>query len=113
MGFYNIDKTKHYWALLSPVHNVYGFCFTSSNDPVMWVECEVDESRYKVDDNYKITLKSLNPIYGKENYYQSDFVSLLNKGFIVEAKGQKPVKVVEREYIGGGLYIENSGYVLE
>lgn len=113
MNFYNIDKTKHYWALLRPIHNVYWFCFTSSDNPVMWVECEVDESRYKVDDGYKITLRPLNPFYGKEDYHQSDFVSLLNEGLIVEAKGQKPIKVVEREYIGGGLYIENSGYVLE
>lgn len=113
MGFYKIDKTKHYWVLLRPLQKFMGICFTSSDKPLMWTECEIDESRYKVDDNYKITLRSLNPEYGYEDYYQSDFLSLMKEGFIVEATGQKPIKVINRENIGGGLYIEHSGYVLE
>ena len=78
-----------------------------------WVKCKVDESRYKIEDGYKVTLKALDESYGKEDYYQTDFESLLKSGLIIEDNGQKPVKIVQRISLGGNAYIENSGYVLE
>lgn len=54
-----------------------------SGDKQTWVECCIDESRYKIEDDYKITLKSLDPRAYKEDYYQSDFMSLVKSGHIL------------------------------
>lgn len=55
-----------------------GIAFKSSNSPVSTQECVVDEGRYKVDENYKITLRAINPSYGIDSYYQSDLETLLS-----------------------------------
>lgn len=54
-----------------------GIAFRSSNSPRDMVECVVDEDRYKVLDNYKITLKAVKPEYGKDHFYQSDLEAIL------------------------------------
>ena len=59
--------------------------FTNSSTPEDIVECEIDEHRYKVVDNYKITLQAIeNPevakrLYGRKDYYISDLNSLLHE----------------------------------
>lgn len=60
------------WAGFIP-----GIAFKSSNSPTQMVECVIDESRYTVDDNYKIQCRALDESYGYETYYQSDFNSLV------------------------------------
>lgn len=78
---YNINKHIHYFCLMRPVQSLFGISFTCSSDALQWYECEVDESRYKVDKNYKITLRNINgPEY--EHYYQSDFMQLIDGGLV-------------------------------
>lgn len=43
------------------------------------VVCEVDESRYAVADNYKITFRALDPMFGYEHFYISDFNTLVRE----------------------------------
>ena len=62
-NYRHINKDIHYFCLMHPIDysfSHFGIAFTSSSDEPIWFECEVDESRYKVDDNYKITLKAIN-----------------------------------------------------
>ena len=81
VNYYNIDKDAHYFALMRPVHTVLGLVsYTSTTDKEKWVECVVDEERYKVDDGYKITLRALDENYGIQHYYQCDFMSLMESG---------------------------------
>ena len=66
-----IDRNAHYFVLMHPLEGVaipgYGaIVFTSSNTREKWVECEIVEERYKLEDGYKIELKSVEDGYGKE-----------------------------------------------
>lgn len=54
-----------------------GIAFTSSNSPKKIVECTVYEGRYKVADGYKIELKAVDELYGKESWYITDLDSAL------------------------------------
>lgn len=60
----------------------WGMAMTSSNNKT-WVECKIDEKRYKVADGYKLTLVSLDPNYTYDHYYQEDFESLVKSGHII------------------------------
>ena len=60
----------------------WGMAMTSANNTT-WVECKIDESRYKVEEGYKLTLVSLNKYYTYNHYYQSDFESLVKEGCIL------------------------------
>jgi hypothetical protein len=60
----------------------FGFGFTSSVDEAVVVPCTIDESRYKVSEGYKITLKSMYDNFGKEDLYQLDFDSLWRKQYV-------------------------------
>lgn len=79
----HINKDIHYFCLMRPINTFMGMIsFTSSDDPLMWFECYVDEECYKVDDNYKITLRDVNGC-AYETYYQSDFLQLMYEGLII------------------------------
>lgn len=78
----NINKDIHYFCLMRPIQSIFGIGFTSSSDALEWFECYVDEERYKVEDNYKITLRAIDG-RAYEHYYQSDFLHLMWDGFIV------------------------------
>jgi hypothetical protein len=54
-----------------------GIAFKTSNSPKQIVECEIDERRYKVSENYKIELKAVNELYGRESFYISDLDSIV------------------------------------
>lgn len=62
---------------LSPLRGFLGMAYRSSNDSEFLFECSVDESRYRVKDGYKITLKATDPHYGSETFYQSDLESMI------------------------------------
>ena len=82
-NYRHINKNIHYFCMMQPISTFMGMIsFTSSDDPMMWFECYVDEERYKVDDNYKITLRALNG-YAYEHYYQDDFLQLMYEGLII------------------------------
>ena len=53
-----------------------GIAFTSSSSEEKCVLCQIDESRYKINDNYKITLTANDPMYGKSHFYISDLETL-------------------------------------
>lgn len=78
---YNINKDAHYFALMNPLCCFGFFADANKHD---WVECEIVEDRYKVDDGYKVTLKPLDSNYAYEHFYQDDFISLMKSGHIVE-----------------------------
>jgi len=68
---------------MRPLDTYFGFIsFTSSNDTEVIVPAKIDEDRYKVNENYKITLKSIYPKFGKENFYTSDLESMIESGII-------------------------------
>lgn len=52
-----------------------GIAFKCSGTPEEIVLCRVDESRYTVSDNYKITLRAEDKRFGREHYYISDLES--------------------------------------
>ncbi|MDT3387232.1 MAG: hypothetical protein LIR46_05640 [Bacteroidota bacterium] len=78
---YDIDKNSHYFALMNPICDFGFFADASICD---WVECEIVEDRYKVDEGYKVTLKPLDSNYASRHFYQCDFISLMEKGYIIE-----------------------------
>ena len=90
----HINKDIHYFCLMRPINTFMGISFKSSNNPMMWFECYVDESRYKVADNYKITLCDING-RAYEHYYQDDFLQLMYKGLIIP----KTSKDMHIEYV--------------
>jgi hypothetical protein len=72
-----IDKIRFY-VPMHPVEHFMGVCaFTSSNTPEYFTECYINEERYKVDDEYKITLHACDPRFSYEHYYQCDLASLI------------------------------------
>ena len=82
-NYRQINKDIHYFCLMRPIQPLFGgFGFTSSLDAEEWFECYVDEERYKVDDNYKITLRDVNH-RAYEHYYQDDFFNLIYNGLII------------------------------
>lgn len=66
-----------------PVRRVLGVVTsTSTSDKLVNVECVIDESKYKLEDNYKITLQAKDRKYGSDDFYQSDLASLISEGKI-------------------------------
>lgn len=55
-----------------------GIAFTDSSDTTE-TECSVDESRYRVEDNYKVTFRALDKMFGYEHFYITDFNSLVER----------------------------------
>lgn len=54
----------------------------SSDSDSVWQECIVDQSRYKVCDGYKITLRPIDCNYKTKSFYLSDFNDSLKNGDI-------------------------------
>ncbi len=81
-NYRHINKDIHYFCLMHPIQSFFGISFTTSSDEPEWLECEVVEDRYKVDDNSKSTLRAINGC-AREHYYQDDFLSLIYEGFII------------------------------
>jgi hypothetical protein len=83
---------------LRPLNVYFGLiALTSSSDPQVPILCEIDESRYKVEEGYKIGWKPMAPFaptdknitkvhetpgFASETYYQSDFDSIVQSGHI-------------------------------
>jgi len=54
-----------------------GIAFRTSDQPEVETECFISEDRYKVDENYKVTLQAMKPEYGSHHFYQSDFDTIV------------------------------------
>lgn len=78
----HINKDIHYFCNMRPIQSIFGIGFTSSSDAFEWFECYVDEEIYKVEDNYKITLRAIDG-RAYQHYYQDDFLHLMWEGLIV------------------------------
>ena len=99
----HINKDIHYFCLMRPIQSFFGIGFTSSSDEPEWIECYVDEETYKVEDNYKITLRAIDG-RAYEHYYQDDFLSLMWNGFIVP----KTCEDIHVEYVSFDEPIPNT-----
>lgn len=84
----------------------FGFCMVSG-DKETWTECKIDENRYKVADGYKVTLRSLNPMFTYDHYYQSDFMSMVKEGFIiVKTSDNQTIQHIKwMEHLCGKAYV--------
>lgn len=93
------------FALMGKITTItpFGFCLVSGNRET-WTECRIDETRYKIEDGYKITIKSIDPFFSYDHYYQHDFMEMVKAGFIIvkERDNQyiKHVKWIERDCCG-------------
>jgi hypothetical protein len=67
---------------MRPVRQLLFIRYTSSEDEYISVPAVIDESRHKVADNYKVTLKSLIPGFGKQHFYQSDLARMIQDGHV-------------------------------
>lgn len=68
---------------MKPVRTVFGLIsYTSSDDQEVVVPAEINEKRYKLSDNYKITLRSMYKSYGHEHFYISDLNLMIERGTI-------------------------------
>lgn len=68
---------------MKPVTTLFGLIsFTSKSDPDFIVPARICEKRYKIKDNYKITLVSDYPQFGKLHFYLSDLQKMINDGHI-------------------------------
>lgn len=111
-----IDKSKHYFVRMLPI-NIFpliGWTYTVSSDPEKWVECEIVEDRYKVEDGYKVTLQSIEDGYGREDYYQLDFEILLKSGIIFEKQREtQHVELVKwHEPLTASVNLQHEAYVI-
>ena len=114
-NYRNINKNIHYFALMQVPDHYFGIIScVSSDSPWYWIECYVDEERYKVEDNYKITLRACNGCT-YEHYYQDDFLSLMYEGLIVPKTSEDiHMEIVSfKEFIPNSIaYLEHTGCLL-
>ena len=83
---YDIDKNAHYFMEAKrkgPCLPFASLCLCDPND-TDWIECEIVEDRYNVDEGYKVTLRPIDEHFAREDFYQSDFISLMKSGHIVK-----------------------------
>lgn len=114
-NYYNIDTNVHYFVPMRPVSRIPGFLsFVSSSDPEYLVECEVQP--YDIEGiDYKCYLVPVTEEgkynFGKEEFYSSDFKSLLEAGFIIKKENEDDhVEFVDMEEpICGKAVIRHQG----
>ena len=114
-----IDKNAHYFILTRPMDYfpIFGMYFGKTYGagyPEVWAEFEVVEERYKIDDGYKVELKAVDPVYGRESYYQSDFDGLIDAGLIVKKTSdrQHVEEVTWMEPLCGSVKLVHTASVL-
>ena len=67
---------------MRPLRKLLCFSYKSSSDDPIKVLAKISEEKYRIEDGYKITLKSIYPEFGQEHYYQLDLESLIEKGSV-------------------------------
>lgn len=106
-----IENTR-FFVPMHPLEGIRGLVtFTSSSTPEILVECRIDETRYKVKEGYKITLRAINPAFGQDHYYTCDLLSLIKSGHIfIKTNGKEHIESFEYEnLIGGGFVVRECG----
>ncbi len=104
-------KNFRCFALMEPMDVIPVLGIALAHGQPTWVECRVDERRYKVSDDYKITLVPTKPGFAYKHYYQSDFASLIKRGYIIikTNPSQAVHHHVWTECIGGKVYLIHEG----
>jgi len=109
-----IELGKRYFLEMRPIRSLpfIGWGYTTSSDREKWVECEVVENRIK--DSFKVALQSVEKGYGREEFYPSDFDSLVERGIIIEktSDSQHVEEITWKEPLTSTVYIEHSAYVV-
>ena len=68
---------------MRPLSNILGFKYTSSDSPEFKVVARIDESRYAIEDNYKIELRcDHSEEFGSEKFYISDLNKMIENGSV-------------------------------
>jgi hypothetical protein len=62
---------------MQPLRRFLGIGYKSSSDESFIVPCKITEKRYKISDDYKISLESIIPGFGIEHYYICDLEKLI------------------------------------
>jgi len=81
IGRYGVENI-YFLLELKPLNNFLGIKYTTSSDPDILSICRIDESRYKVSEGYKITVKPLHPGIQTRHFYQTDLESMIKDGQI-------------------------------
>lgn len=72
-----------FYVPMTPTHNIMGICFTTSSDKEKIVPCKINEKyNREIKTGYKVILLSEIEGYSYEQYYCSDLVQLINRGYI-------------------------------
>lgn len=113
-----IDRNAHYFILMHPLEGFdidgISFRYVSNRTREKWVECEIVEDRYKLEDGYKIDLKSIEPGYGRESFYIDDFIQFLNNYRVF--KKEPNMECVEEtwdEPLTDNVHVTHSAYTLK
>ena len=119
MRNHNITPGSHYFIRTRPMDYIplLGLFIGKSygpGEPTFWAEFEVIEDRYKLEDNYKVELKAVDPIYGRETFYRSDFESMVESGFILKktGEGQHVQEITWREPLCGRAYLVHEATIV-
>lgn len=114
-NYYNIDTNAHYFVPMRPMSRIPGFfSFVSSSDPEYFVECEVQPYDIECID-YKCYLVPVDEAckynFGKEEFYTSDFKSLVESGYIIKKEHEDDhVEFFEMgEPVCGRAFIRHEG----
>ena len=76
---YGVENLK-FVIKLRPLRGFSWFKYTTSRDKEQEVICEVFENRYKIEDGFKITLRSIDPRFGTKTYFIHDIEILIRNG---------------------------------
>jgi hypothetical protein len=67
---------------MQPLKTICGISFTISSNPEIVVSTRISEERYKIGQDYKITLKSIYKTFREKHFYFSDLEQLINSGTV-------------------------------
>lgn len=85
-----------------------GLCMTNGDpDKATWAECYLDESRYSLEDGYKITVRAIDQRFSYEDFYQSDLMSSIRQGYVLvkTSMGQHVEHISWAEPLCGSAYV--------
>ncbi len=88
-----IDRNAHYYILVHPdgetaVTGPMLTLYTWTKSEERWIECVIDEERYKLDDGYIVGVRSIDPGFGRGAFYLKNFISYLKQGYIVKKEAE-------------------------
>jgi hypothetical protein len=109
-----IDKIRFFVPMHPLESDPFDFIhYKSLNSPEHLVECYISEERYKISENYKITLVAVDEQYGYESYYICDLESLIQSDIVfIKEEGEYVKTISYEEPPCCGLKIRHSGEII-